>query len=131
MPWKPLNTPDGPGGGEPRPVGSSLDRVARRLGVDRAAILPVVFDRWSELVGEGVAARAVPRSLRGTTLVVAVDDPGWATQLRWLEADLVARIAEHLGVGVVTALELVVRPARSEGQASGERPGRGGHGAPT
>jgi predicted nucleic acid-binding Zn ribbon protein len=113
MPWRPLTTPDGAGSGGPRPVGASLDRVARRLGVDRASTLPALFDRWSELVGEGIASRSEPRALRGTVLVVAVDDPGWATQLRWLEADLVATIEGALGAGTVTALELVVRPPRT------------------
>lgn len=113
MPWQPLGTPDGAGSGDPRPVEASLDRVARRLGVGRAATLPAVFERWAELVGEGIASRTQPRSLRGTTLVVAVDDPSWATQLRWLEGDLLAQIEGVLGAGVVTALELVVRPASS------------------
>ena len=114
MPWHPLPTPDGAGGGEPTPVGASLDRVARRFGIGRASTLPAVFESWTELVGEGVGARTRPRSLRGTTLVVAVDDPTWATQLRWLEADLVARIAAELGPGVVTALELLVRPTSAD-----------------
>jgi predicted nucleic acid-binding Zn ribbon protein len=131
MPWRPLDTPDGAGAGEPRVVGDSLDRVARRLGVGRAATLPAVFDRWAELVGEGVAARAVPRALRGTTLVVAVDDPSWATQLRWLEADLLARIGAQVGAGVVTDLELVVRPASGEPRASGRRPLGGDHDRPS
>jgi predicted nucleic acid-binding Zn ribbon protein len=111
MPWHPLPTPDGAGSGDPEPVRASLDRIARRLGVGRAATLPAVFDRWAELVGEGVATRARPHALRGTTLVVAVDDPTWASQLRWLEADLLGRIAEDLGPGAITALDLVVRPS--------------------
>jgi predicted nucleic acid-binding Zn ribbon protein len=111
MPWHPLPTADGAGSGDPEPVRTSLDRVARRLGVGRAATLPAVFGRWAELVGDGVAERTRPQALRGTTLVVAVDDPTWASQLRWLEADLVGRISAELGPGVVTALELVVRPA--------------------
>ena len=114
MPWHPLPTPDGAGGGEPTPVGASLDRVARRFGIGRASTLPAVFERWTELVGEGVGARTRPRSLRGTTLVVAVDDPSWATQLRWLEADLVARITTELGPGVVTGLQLLVRPTSAD-----------------
>lgn len=111
MPWKSLNTPDGAGSGDPRSVGSSLDRVARRLGVGEASTLPTLFDGWQDLVGEGIASRTEPRSLRGTTLVVSVDDPSWATQLRWLESDVLARIEAVVGPGAVTGLELVVRPA--------------------
>ena len=105
--WKPL-----PGEvPEPRPVAASLDRVAASLGVPRATTLTQVFAAWPELVGESVAGHARPRSLRAGTLVVAVDEPAWATQLRWLEADLLTRLAEVLGVGAVTQIEVRVVPA--------------------
>jgi predicted nucleic acid-binding Zn ribbon protein len=105
--WSPLPT-DVP---DPRRVGESLDRVAAALGVPKASTLPAVFAAWDELVGASVAGNARPRSLADTTLVVAVTDPGWATQLRWLEADLLARFAERLGPEVITRIE--VRVTRS------------------
>jgi hypothetical protein len=45
-------------------------------------------------------------------LRVAVDDPGWATELRYLGADVVRRLDEVVGEGVVRRLEVVVRPRR-------------------
>jgi predicted nucleic acid-binding Zn ribbon protein len=42
-------------------------------------------------------------------LVVVVDQPGWATQLRFLEADLLRRLAEMVGPGVVETIEVKVR----------------------
>jgi predicted nucleic acid-binding Zn ribbon protein len=104
--WKPL-----PGEvPEPRRVGESLDRVASSLGVSRASTLSAVFASWPDMVGASVAQHARPRSLRDGTLVVAVDEPAWATQLRWLEADLVARLGEALGAGQVTRIEVRVQP---------------------
>jgi predicted nucleic acid-binding Zn ribbon protein len=103
--WQPL-----PGGSEPKPVGDSLDRVASSLGVPRASTLSRVFASWPELVGEAVAAHARPRSLRAGTLVVAVDEPAWATQLRWLEADLVGRLTEVLGEGQIDRIDVRVLP---------------------
>lgn len=104
--WKPL-----PGGApDPRPVGASLDRVAASMGVPRAATLSGVFASWPDLVGATVAEHARPRSLRDGTLVVAVDDPAWATQLRWLEGDLVRRLADVLGPGQVDRIEVRVLP---------------------
>lgn len=102
--WKPLpgEVPD------PKPVGASLDRVAASLGVTRASTLSAVFASWPELVGESVAQHARPRSLKAGTLVVAVDEPAWATQLRWLEADLVTRLNEALGAGQVERIEVRV-----------------------
>jgi predicted nucleic acid-binding Zn ribbon protein len=104
--WSPL-----PGGRpEPRKVGDSLDRVAASLGVPHASTLSGVFASWPEMVGEAVATHSRPLSLRDGTLVVAVDDPAWATQLRWLEADLVARLVEVLGDGEVARIEVRVQP---------------------
>jgi len=41
---------------------------------------------------------------------VAVDQPGWAAQIGWLSDDLLRRLAEALGPGVVTELTVRVRP---------------------
>ena len=76
-----------------------------------ADTLGTVFGRWPTLVGEQVAAHATPVRLRHGTLSVTVDDPVWATQLRWLEADLVARLSGALGEGVVARIEVRVKPA--------------------
>ncbi len=53
-----------------------------------------VFGRWAEAVGEALAAHITPVKLDGTKLVVEVDDPAWATQLRFLEATLKQRLLE-------------------------------------
>ena len=103
--WQPL-----PGPGEPKRVGESLDRVASSLGVPLASTLSGVFASWEELVGESLAAHTRPRSLRDGTLVVAVDEPAWATQLRWLEGDLVSRLTEVLGEGQITRIDVRVQP---------------------
>lgn len=99
-------------GPEPRPVGESLDGLARRLGAPAAAPLGAVFNRWEEAVGEAIAARARPVSLADGVLVVAVDDPAWATQLRYLVNDLIAKVATVAGEGVVGRIEVRVERPR-------------------
>jgi predicted nucleic acid-binding Zn ribbon protein len=91
-------------------VGESLDRVAASLGVPLASTLSTVFASWPEMVGESVAQHSRPRSLRDGVLVVAVDEPAWATQLRWLEADLLTRLREVLGPDQVARIEVRVQP---------------------
>ena len=108
-PWKPLPTGDS-SGREPRPLSESLDRLTAALGVPSASSLGAVFDRWDEIVGEGVSAHVRPRSLRDGTLVVEVDQPVWVTQLRFLEADVLRRVAEVAGA---PADRLEVRLQRS------------------
>ena len=108
MPWEPLPH-EGPDG--PAPLRAGLDRVVRRLGGPSADVASGVFGRWEEVVGETVAANSRPVAVRGTTLVLAVTDPAWATQLRFLEADIVARLTEALGTAAIESIEVRVRPA--------------------
>jgi len=110
VPWEPLPN-DEPA--DPSSLRSSLDRVVRRLGGPSADVASGVFGRWEELVGDAVAANSRPVALRGATLVIAVNDPAWATQLRFLESDLLARLQRELGPGAVDAIEVRVRPTTS------------------
>jgi predicted nucleic acid-binding Zn ribbon protein len=107
--WRPARPPRAER--EPAPVTASLERLARRLGAPAPDVLTAVFARWDELVGPQVALHARPRSLRGGVLTVVVDDPAWATQLRLLSAELLARLATAApDPAAVRELRVVVRP---------------------
>lgn len=90
-------------------IGRSLDRVLRGLRNTSAHALTGVFGGWERIVGPQVAANVTPVKLEDGVLVVAVRDPGWATQMRYLEPTLVGRITAELGPGVVRAIETRVR----------------------
>jgi predicted nucleic acid-binding Zn ribbon protein len=92
-----------------RRMGEDLDVLLRRFGGAAGAASATVFTRWAEAVGAGVAAHAQPLALRGTTLVVGVDAPAYATQLRMLTPQLLARLADLVGPGAVEAVEVRVR----------------------
>lgn len=98
---------------EPISLAESLTGVVRSLrgpgsaahgsathGSVSSSTLGGVFGRWDEAVGPGVAAHAQPVKLDGARLVVEVDDPAWATQLKFLERELRARLAEVAGAHV-------------------------------
>ncbi|MHB8661266.1 MAG: DUF721 domain-containing protein [Acidimicrobiales bacterium] len=106
MPWSALPDPEGP---PPRRIGDGLDRVLGRLGGGTSRTTGAVLRGWAEAVGPGIAAHAQPLTLRGTTLVVVVDGPAYATQLRLLLPQLLARLAELAGPGAVDAVEVRVR----------------------
>ena len=100
----------GGGGGEPLRLSESLGAVAHRLGVGDAPVVGRVFARWAELVGEGVAAHVRPLRVDGDTLVVAVDHPAWAAQLRHIGPDILARVADgYEADGAPTRLQVKVR----------------------
>jgi hypothetical protein len=111
VPWEPLPTHEN--GSDPEPVADGLDRFVKGLGGPSARTVGGVFGRWTEIVGEQVAAHTRPLSMRDGALQVAVDDPAWAPQLRFLEAEIVRRLAEVVGAGEVTRIEVRVRPERS------------------
>ena len=104
MTWRPLPGDDP----EPRSLQESLDGFARRLGAPQAGALATVFARWDEIVGPGVAAHARPVSLVRGALLVAVDQPVWATQMKYLGPRIVERIGEIAGADVVERVEVKV-----------------------
>lgn len=72
-----------------------------------AAAMGTIFSRWEELIGPSVARHTKPLRLAGGTLVVAVDQPAWATQLRVLAPGILERLTERTGE-VIEQLEVVV-----------------------
>jgi predicted nucleic acid-binding Zn ribbon protein len=106
--WRPLPDHTPP---PPRRVGESLDRLARSLGAPSAAALDVVFRRWPELAGPA-SAHSRPLWLADGALVVAVDAPAHATDLRYRAAQVLAAVEEALGERVADRLEVRVRPRR-------------------
>ena len=90
------------------PLSDSLTGVVRSLrGPGTTGSTPMsagtmggVFGRWNEIVGDVVAAHVQPVKLDGSRLVVEVDEPAWATQLKFLETDLRARLQAIIGATV-------------------------------
>jgi len=92
----------------PLSLQSQLTRLLTSLGSDDAASVKGVFGAWSNLVGEAVAAHVQPVKLVDSTLIVEVDDPHWATEMRFLEASLCEKISQ-LTTTPVTSLEVRVK----------------------
>ncbi len=85
---------------DPIPISQSLDGVVRSLrGPSREAV-GGVFGRWVDAVGEQVAERVRPLKLDERVLVVEVDDPAWATQVKFLTATIIERLREVAGVEI-------------------------------
>jgi predicted nucleic acid-binding Zn ribbon protein len=55
-----------------------------------------------------VAAHVQPVKLEGSALLVEVDDPHWATEMRFLEASLCKKLSQ-LTTTPVTSLEVRVK----------------------
>jgi predicted nucleic acid-binding Zn ribbon protein len=85
---------------DPVPISSALDDVITSLrGPSRAAV-GGLFGRWDEAVGEHVATHVKPVKLDQGVLVVEVDDPAWATQVKFLTPMITERLEAITGVRV-------------------------------
>ena len=95
---------------DPVPLGDALAAVSAELGLTDPSVVGALTARWPEIVGGAVAQHATLRAIRGATLTIAVDSGAWASQLRYLEADILARVASIVGDGVVDTVRVVVVP---------------------
>ena len=94
----------------PKQLGATFEPMMRHMKAPSIDVLKAVFVQWSEIVGEDVAAHTRPSVIDGQTLIVAADDTTWASQLRWLENQLLERIEAVSGSDRINAVK--VRVAR-------------------
>ena len=95
-------------GDEPVPLSDALAKVGAEFGLAPSGAHAILDTRWDEVMGADVAVHAQLVSVRDGTLTVSVDDPIWATQLRYLEPAIVTRARALLGPSVVERLRVRV-----------------------
>lgn len=91
---------------DPQPLGRLASRVAAQRGWSERLTTGQLFGRWAAIVGEEVAEHAEPISLQDGELTVRAASTAWATQLRLLQRQLLAKIATGVGDGVVKRLKV-------------------------
>ena len=94
-----------------RRLGEALSELAADLRLDAPDDVAAVMAAWPGAVGEAVAAHVRPRRLHDGELLVEVDAPVWATQLRYLEEEVLRRLGRKVRPGVVKSIRPVVRRA--------------------
>ncbi|MGI5222225.1 DUF721 family protein [Nocardia sp. CA-290969] len=108
---------------DPQPLSKLATSIARSRGWSTKVAEGTVFGHWSRVVGEDIAAHAKPVKLENGVLSVAAESTAWATQLRLLQAQLLAKITAAVGPGVVRSLRIAGPTAPS--WRKGERHVRG------
>jgi predicted nucleic acid-binding Zn ribbon protein len=96
------------GSDEPRPLRDALTEVTADLGLPDPDAFASLVTHWRELVGEALAEHCRPRSLRDGVLRVTVDSAPRATQLRYLESDVVRQASALVGPDIVRAVHVRV-----------------------
>jgi predicted nucleic acid-binding Zn ribbon protein len=96
----------GPDRRDPQLLGSATMDLARNRGWSGRMAEGSVFGQWSTVVGDQIAEHASPTSLRDGVLTVTAESTAWATQLRLVQSQILAKIAASVGDGVVTSLKI-------------------------
>lgn len=115
----------GPDERDPQTLGSLTSSVAQRRGWAPKVSAGVVLGRWSQVVGEDIAAHAEPTALRDGVLHVSAKSTAWATQLRMMQSQILVKIARAVGDGVVTSLRITGPAAPSWHKGERHIKGRG------
>ncbi len=96
----------GPDARDPQLLGAATRDLAATRGWSTRVAEGAVFGRWRYVVGEQIAEHASPAALYDGVLSVTAVSTAWATQLRMMQAQLLAKIAAAVGDGVVTSLKV-------------------------
>jgi predicted nucleic acid-binding Zn ribbon protein len=97
----------GPDNRDPQPFGRLVSRVAMDRGWSSRLTDATVLGRWPTLVGPDIADHCTPVSLRDGELTLQAESTAWATQLRTLQRQLLARLAAAVGKDVVKRIRVV------------------------
>ncbi|CAN5171097.1 DUF721 family protein [soil metagenome] len=115
----------GPDRRDPQTLAAATKDLAKNLGWSKRVAEGSVFGQWNTVVGEQIAEHASPTSLRDGVLSVTAESTAWATQLRMVQSQLLAKIAAAVGDGVVTALKITGPTAPSWRKGPRHIAGRG------
>ncbi|KUJ35440.1 hypothetical protein ADL25_36835 [Streptomyces sp. NRRL F-5122] len=95
-------------GRDPMALGAAINRLITERGWETPAAVGGVMGRWPQIVGADLARHCVPQRYDEDehVLTVSCDSTVWATQLRLLAPQLVARLNEDLGHGTVRLIKV-------------------------
>jgi len=110
---------------DPTRIGDSLPALLAERGWTEEVSVGGVVGRWREVVGNEMADHCSPETFETGVLVVRTDSTSWATQVRLLVPQLLARLSKDVGANVVREVKVLgpVGPGWRRGSRS--VPGRG------
>ncbi|GGX78271.1 DUF721 domain-containing protein [Streptomyces fructofermentans] len=96
-------------GRDPMALGSAINRLINERGWEAPAAVGGVMGRWPQIVGDDLAKHCEPEKYdeEERVLIVRCDSTAWATNLRLLAPQLVARLNEDLGHGTVRLIKVL------------------------
>tara|TARA_B100001250_G_scaffold183518_1_gene157969 strand:- start:2979 stop:3278 length:300 start_codon:yes stop_codon:yes gene_type:complete len=95
---------------EPVHLRSVLEQLLKDFGTPDIRVVTSIVDQWEEVVGIDLAAKISAVAVSGSELIVRVDDPAWASQINWLEKQLLDKITNLVGEEKITSIRVRTTP---------------------
>lgn len=110
-------------GGGPKAVAQALPAVTKRILGKRGFAEGSLINEWGSIVGSDIARRCIPKQLafkrsserREGTLTLRAES-GFATELVYLEPQMLERINAHFGYRAVARLKILQGPVLEQGR---------------
>jgi predicted nucleic acid-binding Zn ribbon protein len=83
-----------------------VDNLFATRGWDTNVKQARIFSDWTGLVGQEIAEHSTPTSLAEGKLHISAESTAWATQLRMMNSQIMARLVKELGPTIVTGLHI-------------------------
>jgi predicted nucleic acid-binding Zn ribbon protein len=94
----------GPDPRDPSRLGDAVGELVRTREWDKTLTAAGLLPRWEQIVGPDIASHCRPERLTAGELHCVAESTAWATQLRLLSGQVLARIAAEVGPDVVRRL---------------------------
>ena len=76
------------------------------LAAPKVDVVEQVFSDWPRLVGDVISAHTRPTKITNGVLFIEVDDPAWASEMRWMSEELLRRISTMLETVEITEISV-------------------------
>jgi hypothetical protein len=88
-----------------------LPQLLRQAGEQEEAREQLIFAGWVAAAGSNLSRVTAPVRLERKTLIVAVSDATWKSQLKRMSGHVLFKLNSLLGAPVVTSIEFIINPA--------------------
>ena len=95
----------------------TFPNLLRVIGNSKEVAEAAAIAAWKHAAGEGLRNHALPLSLEGNTLVVAIADAVWQKQLGAIKGQMLFRINAILGQPLVSQIDLRIDPRMAHSRA--------------
>lgn len=112
-------------GRAPKTIGSTLENLINTFGWQGKVAEGDLFANWKLIVGDRVAEHSFPEDYEKGVLTIRCKSTAWATQLRLMTGEIMAKIAERTPDLEVAELRIIGPQAPSFKRGRRSVPGRG------